>query len=147
VTHVKTLDQLKSESMIPDRLRSALFGVFAALALARSAIGLYGVIAYAVVQRTHEIGIRAALGASSARLVAAVVGQGVRLAGVGLAVGCVAALGVTRLLRSFLFGVATSDLTTWIGAITLLAGVAVLASYIPARQAARINPLQAMRAE
>ena len=133
--------------MIPNRLRSALLGVFAALALALSAIGIYGVIAYAVVQRTHEIGIRAALGASAAKLVATVVGQGVRLAGVGLAVGCVAALGVTRLLRSFLFGVATSDLTTWIGAITLLAGVAVLASYTPARQAARINPLQAMRAE
>jgi putative ABC transport system permease protein len=147
VTHVKTLDQLKAESMIPDRLRAGLLGLFAAIALALSAIGIYGVIAYSVVQRTHEIGIRAALGARPANLVALVGGGGMALAVTGLFVGYVAALGVTRLLRSFLFGVESSDPITWIATVVVLAGVAAVACYIPARNAARVDPLDALRAE
>jgi predicted permease len=147
VTDVKTLDQLKSESMIPDRLRSALLGLFAAIALGLSAIGIYGVISYSVVQRTHEIGIRAALGASPAKLVRLVVGRGMALAAIGLAVGCVAALGVTRLLSSFLFGVGSSDPITFIATVSVLAGVAAIACYIPARSAAHVDPLDALRAE
>jgi putative ABC transport system permease protein len=101
VTEMKTLDQLKSDSMLPDRLRSALIGIFASIGLALSAIGIYGVIAYSVVQRTQEIGIRAVLGASPANLVGLVVGGGMRLAATGLALGCVAAIGANRLLSSF----------------------------------------------
>jgi putative ABC transport system permease protein len=147
VTELKTLDQLKSDAMIPDRLRSALMGIFASIALALSAIGIYGVIAYSVVQRTQEIGIRAALGASPANLVRLVVGGGMRLAAAGLALGCVAAIGANRLLSSFLFGVGSSDSVTLIATAGVLAAVATVACYIPARNATRIDPLAALRAE
>jgi putative ABC transport system permease protein len=147
VTEVKTLDQLKSESMLPDRLRSALLGLFAAVALALSAIGIYGIVSYSVVQRTQEIGIRAALGASPANLVRLVVRGGMSLVAIGLAVGCVAALGVTRLLSAFLFGVGSSDSITLIATVSVLAGVAAVACYLPARHATRIDPLDALRAE
>ena len=147
VTRVKTVEQLKSDSMMPDRLRSAVLGTFAALALMLSAIGIYGVMSCAVVQRTHEIGIRAALGATRADVMELVVGQGLALAGIGLSIGCVAALGVTRLLRSFLFGISVSDLPTWIAALTLIMAVAALACYVPARRAADVNPQEALRAD
>jgi predicted permease len=147
VTEVKTLDQLKSDAMLPDRLRSALMGIFATIALALSAIGIYGVIAYSVVQRTQEIGIRAALGASPANLVRLIVGGGIWLAAAGLALGSVAAIGVNRLLSSFLFGVGSSDFVTLIVTAGVLAAVATVACYIPARNATRIDPLTALRAE
>jgi ABC-type antimicrobial peptide transport system permease subunit len=110
-------------------------------------IGIYGVISYTVVQRTHEIGIRSALGASSGNLLRLVVGGGMALAGLGLALGSVAALGVTRLLATFLFGVETWDPLTLMATAGILAGVAAIACYIPARKATRINPLDALRAE
>jgi predicted permease len=147
VRDVKTIEQLKSEAMVPDRLRSVLLGLFAAIALALSAIGIYGVISYSVGQRTHEIGIRAALGASPANLMRLVVGSGMALAAIGLAVGCVAALGVTRLLRSFLFGVESSDPLTLIATVGVLTCVSALACYLPARHAAQVDPLDALRAE
>jgi putative ABC transport system permease protein len=147
ITEVKTLDQLKSESMLPDRLRSALLGLFAAVALALSAIGIYGIVSYSVVRRTQEIGIRAALGASPANLVRLVVRGGMSLVAIGLAVGCVAALGVTRLLAAFLFGVGSSDSITLIATVSVLAGVAAVACYLPARHATRIDPLDSLRAE
>jgi putative ABC transport system permease protein len=147
VTDVKTLDQLKAESMIPDRLRSALLGLFAAIALGLSAIGIYGVVSCSVVQRTHELGIRSALGASPANLLGEVFVGGMKLAAIGLAVGCVASVGMTRLLSAFLYGVGASDAVTLAGAVVVLAGVASMACYIPARKATRISPLDALRAE
>jgi putative ABC transport system permease protein len=147
VGQVKTVDQLKAESMNPDRVRSTLLGLFAAVALALSAIGIYGVIAYSVVLRTHEIGIRAALGASSVKLATLVAGQGLVLSLLGLLLGSLVALGVARFLQSLLFGVGTVDAITWSGAGVVVLAVAILAGIIPARAAARVDPLEALRAE
>jgi putative ABC transport system permease protein len=147
VTRVRTMDQWLSESMSPDRFRSTLLGMIAALALALSAIGVYGVIAYSVAQRAHELAIRAALGASPAHLMQLVVGQGVTLAASGLAVGALGAVGLTRLLGSFLFGVGASDVVTWASSTIVLATVAIAASLIPAWAAARVDPVGALRAD
>jgi putative ABC transport system permease protein len=147
VTGVKTVEQLKSESMLPDRLRSVVLGTFAALALVLSAIGIYGVISCSVVQRTHEIGIRSALGATSGHLMALVAGRSIAVAGIGLFTGCLMALGATRLLRSFLFEVAVSDVPTWISALTAILTAVTLACYVPARHAANVDPLKALRAD
>jgi putative ABC transport system permease protein len=147
VSHITTVDQLISESMTPDRFRSTLLAVFAAVALLLSAIGIYGVVAYSVAQRTHEIGIRAALGATRAHLIELVVGQGAVLVAAGLAVGAVLALAVARLLRSLLFGVTTTDTATWSVTVSVVAVMALLASYIPARDAARVDPLEALRVD
>jgi putative ABC transport system permease protein len=147
VTDVRTLAQLTSESMGPDRLRSSLLGLFAVVALLLAAIGIYGVIAYAVVQRTHELGIRAALGASPASLVRLVIRVGMALTAVGLALGYAATLGVTSVLRTFLFGVRSSDAITVIATVGMLTAVAALACYLPARHVARIDPTSALRVE
>ncbi len=147
VEHVRTIDELKAESRAVDRLRSGLLGVFAAIAIALAAIGIFGVISYSVVQRTQEIGIRAALGATPARLIALVVSGGMAWVAFGLALGSVAAFGTTRLLASALFGVGPSDPITLIATPSVLAGVAMLACYLPARRAARIDPLHALRTE
>ena len=147
VESVKTIDELKAESWAVDRLRSGVLGIFAAIALALAAIGIFGVISYSVVQRTQEIGIRAALGATPASLVALMVSGGMARVAVGLAVGSIAAFGTTRLLSSVLFGVGPSDPVTLIATLGVLAAVAMLACYLPARRAARIDPLDALRAE
>jgi putative ABC transport system permease protein len=147
ITDIKTVEQLKSESMASDRLRSSLLGVFATIALLLSAIGLYGVISYSVVQRTHEIGIRAALGATAADLVRLVLGHGMALTGTGLTVGFVSACGASRLLSTFLFGVGPSDPITLGVTAGILAIVAALACYLPARDATRVDPLVALRSE
>jgi predicted permease len=147
ITDIKTVEQLKSESMASDRLRSSLLGVFATIALLLSAIGLYGVISYSVVQRTHEIGIRAALGATAADLVRLVLGHGMALTGAGLTVGFVSACGASRLLSTFLFGVGPSDPITLGVTAGILAIVAALACYLPAREATRVDPLVALRSE
>jgi len=145
VEHVRTIDDLKAESWAVDRLRSGLLGIFAAIALALAAIGIFGVISYSVVQRTQEIGIRAALGATPANLVALVVGGGMAWVAFGLALGAAAAVGTTRLLSSVLFGVGASDPITLIATLGVLATVATLACYLPARRASRIDPLEALR--
>jgi putative ABC transport system permease protein len=147
VEHVRTVDELKSESWAVDRLRSRVLGVFAAIAVTLAAIGIFGVISYSVAQRTHEIGIRAALGATPANVVALVVGGGMAWVALGLLVGLVAAAGATRLISSVLFGVATSDAVITTAAVSTLAAVAALACYLPARRAARIDPLDALRTE
>jgi putative ABC transport system permease protein len=147
VEHVRTLDELKAESRAVDRLRVGLLGGFAAMAVALAAIGIFGVISHSVVQRTQEIGIRSALGATPADLIWCVLGGGLGWIALGLAIGTVASLGTTRLLASVLFGVGPWDAFTLTATLALLAGVAVLACYLPARHAARLDPIQALRTD
>jgi predicted permease len=147
LTDMKTLERIKSDSVAPNRLRTTLLSVFASIALLLAAIGIYGVISYSVAQRTHEMGIRSALGASRQAILLLVIGNGMLLAAVGLAIGLSAALGLTRLLQSLLFGVSATDpVTIGAGAITL-GGVALLACYVPARRATKIDPMAALRYE
>lgn len=147
LTDVKPLEQIKAESMAENRLNSLMLGGFAAVALLLSAIGIYGVISYSVVQRTHEIGIRGALGASSMEVVGLILKRGLLMAGVGLVVGFLGALALTQLLTSLLFGVGARDPITMAGVAGALALVASLASYLPARRAAKVDPMICLRYE
>ena len=147
LTDVKTLDQVKAETMASNRLQSMLLTVFAAIAVLLAAIGIYGVISYSVEQRTHEIGIRAALGASRGDLLRLILRGGMLLAAIGLVLGFAGAIGLTRLLANLLFGVGARDPLT-IGAVAgILAGVALVACYIPAWRATKVDPLVALRYE
>jgi len=145
VSDVRTLDQMKSTSVASTRLRTTLLAVFAALALLLSAIGIYGVISYTVAQRTHELGVRAALGASATALIGMVVRNGMTLTLIGLILGFAGAIGLTRLLGTLLFGVGPRDPITLGGSAAILAVVALLACLVPARRAARMDPLAALR--
>jgi putative ABC transport system permease protein len=144
---VRTLDQIKSGTVANDRLQTMLLATFATLALLLSAVGIYGVISYSVTQRTHELGIRAALGASQRGLLALVIRHGMTLALVGLVLGAAGSLALTRLLSTLLFGISPRDPVTLIAVATILAGVAFAACYIPARRAAGIDPTVALRYE
>jgi len=124
-----------------------LLGVFAALALALAAVGIYGVMAYLVTQGTREIGIRIALGATPARILALVVRQGMALAFSGMAIGLAGAFLLTRLMRSLLYGVKSSDPLTFVGIALLLTLVALLASFIPAHRASQVDPMISLRCE
>ena len=145
VSDVRTLEQMKSESAASTRLRTTLLAVFAALALLLSAIGIYGVISYTVAQRTHELGVRAALGAPAAALLRMVIANGMTLTIAGLVLGFGGALGLTRLLGSLLFGVGARDPLTLIASAAILTAVALLACLVPARRAARMDALAALR--
>jgi putative ABC transport system permease protein len=142
-----TLEDAVSRSLGQPRFYLSLLAVFATLALVLAAVGIYGVIAYTVQQRTREIGIRMALGASGGTVVAMVVRRGLALAVFGVALGTAGAYAVTRVMRSLLFGVSERDPATFIGVAVLLGVVALIASWIPARRAARVDPLTAMRVE
>jgi ABC-type antimicrobial peptide transport system permease subunit len=145
VTDLRTLEQIKRESSASSRLRTTLLGIFAGLALLLAAVGIYGVISYTVAQRTHEMGVRAALGASASNLLRLVLSNGLMLTGIGLVLGVVGALGLTRLLSTLLFGVGARDpLTLGLSGI-ILAAVAAAACYVPARRAAELDPLAALR--
>jgi putative ABC transport system permease protein len=147
VTQVMTMDDLLSDSVSPRRFSVVLIGVFAALALLLAAVGIYGVMSYVVGQRTHEIGIRMALGAQPGDVGRLVVNRAARLVAVGIAIGLVGALALTRLLSSLLYDVKPTDPLTFTGIALLLAGVALLACYVPARRAMRVDPMVALRYE
>ncbi len=144
---MKTLDQLKVESMASNRLNSIMLGGFATVALLLSAIGIYGVISYSVVQRTHEIGVRAALGASKGNVLTLILKHGLLMAGMGLILGFLGAIALTRILSTLLFGVGARDPITIAGVGAILAVVAMLASYVPARRAAKVDPMICLRYE
>jgi len=147
LTDVKTLEEIKAQSVAGDQLRSLLLTVFAVIAMLLSAIGIYGVISYSVVQRTHEIGIRAALGATSGDVLRLILRSGMLMSGLGLVLGFGGALALTRLMEALLFGVGSRDPLTIAAVGGVLAGVAVLACYIPARRASRVDPVVALRYE
>jgi predicted permease len=147
VTHIALMKQIVADSIAPRRFQAILMTVFAAFALVLAAIGIYGVLSYAVAQRTHEIGIRMALGASRWSVVAGVLKQACLLAMTGAALGLVAAFGLTPLLRSLLYGVEVTEKSIVLGCAVLLVGVAVVASIIPARRAAKLDPLTCLRYE
>jgi predicted permease len=144
---VATLATLVDDSMAQPRFSVLLLGAFGVLALLLASIGMYGVISYSVLQRTQEIGIRMALGAQRRKVFGMVLGQGARLAGLGIAIGLIAALGVTRLMASFLYGVRPTDPLTFAGVSLLLLGIALLACYLPARRAMRVDPMVALKYE
>ena len=142
-----TVEDLVRRTLVPTRIGASLIGAFGVLALLLAAVGLYGVITYSVSQRNRELGVRAALGAARGDLLRLVVGQGMRLAAVGVGVGILAALAVTRVLSALLYGVSAVDPLAFAWAAAVLLGVALLANLVPAVRAARVDPLQALRNE
>jgi putative ABC transport system permease protein len=147
IADIRTLDQIKSASMGGRRIPSVLLGVFGAVALILAGIGIYGVISYSVAQRTREIGIRSALGASERSILRLVLDRGVLLTAGGLVIGTAGAFGLTRLMAGMLFGVSARDPMTMVSVGIVLASVAVLASYVPARRAMKVDPIVALRYE
>jgi putative ABC transport system permease protein len=145
--HVRTMDQLIYDSVASSRFRAILFCIFAALALVLAMIGIYGVMAYAVSQRTHEIGIRVALGAQRKNILRTVLREGAGLAVLGVALGSASALALSRTLAGLIFGVRATDPRTFVTVAALLLGVALVGCYIPARRAMRVDPIVALRYE
>ena len=143
----QTMDEIISDSISDRKFSMVLLGTFAALALLLSSIGIYGVISYLIGQRTHEIGIRMALGAQRNDVLVLVLSEGVRLTLIGAAIGIAAALGLTRLMANLLYGVSATDPLTFAAVPIVLLGVAMLACYIPARRAMRVDPMTALRYE
>jgi putative ABC transport system permease protein len=142
---VRTMEDVIAGTLWYPRLSAWLLGLFAALAAALAAAGLYGVMSYSVNQRTQEIGLRMALGAQSGDALRMVIGEGFKLTVVGLGLGLVAAFALNRLIASQLFGVTATDPLTYAGVATLLAMVALIACYLPARRAAKVDPLVALK--
>jgi ABC-type antimicrobial peptide transport system permease subunit len=140
-------DTYISESLAPTRFAMALLVAFSVIALLLSGVGLYGVIAYSVTQRTREIGVRVALGADAASVRRLVVGGGLKLTTLGIVLGIIAAAGSTRVLASLLYGVSPVDPLSFATIALLVMGIALAASWVPARRALRINPTEALRAD
>ncbi len=147
VTNISTLDQRVSDSIAQPRLNMLLMGLFGGLALILAAVGIYGLLSYAVTERTREIGTRMALGAQVPDVLRLVFKQGMTLALIGEVIGMVGAFALTRVIRGLLFGVEPTDATTFIAVAAVLTGVALLACYFPARRAAKVDPLVALRHE
>jgi len=147
VFNVRTMDEIVSQSIAPRRFSMMLLSVFAVVALLLASIGIYGMMSYAVAQRTREIGLRMTLGAQKGNVLRLVIGQGMRLAIVGVALGLIASLALTRTMKTLLFGVSTTDPLTFAGIAVLLAGVALLACWVPARRATKVDPIVALRYE
>jgi putative ABC transport system permease protein len=142
-----TLEELRSKSLTPRRVNMLLVGAFAALGLILASVGIYGVVSYSVSQRTHEIGVRMALGAERDDVLKAMLWQGLRSVLIGTATGVAASLAVTRFLQTLLYDVKPTDPATFVAVGLLLAGVALLACYIPARRATKVDPMAALRYE
>jgi predicted permease len=147
IGEVRTLEEVRTQAMFPARLMATLMTAFGALALCVAAVGLAAVVAFAVAQRTREMGVRMALGAAGSDVARLVVGEGLRLAAAGLVVGLALAFGVTRLIASQLYGVGAADPATFLSVAAVLGTVALLAAWVPARRASRVDPLVALRAE
>lgn len=147
IFNVRAMDQIVAEITSAQRVAFLTLDAFALLALALAAIGIYGVTSYAVTQRIHEIGVRVALGAQRGDILSMVVLSGIKLVGAGVLIGLVASFGLTRLMTSLLFGVSASDPLTFVGVAVLLFTVALLACYVPARRAATVDPMVALRYE
>jgi putative ABC transport system permease protein len=147
VANIETLEEIKSESVTPARLRTALLAIFAGIALLLAAVGIYGVVSYSVAQRVREMAIRLALGAAPGDLLKLVIGKMMLIVLVGLALGGLGALALTRVLASLLYDTSPTDRVTWVVAGALLAAVALLACYFPARRVMRVDPMVALRYE
>jgi putative ABC transport system permease protein len=147
VSSVRTMESVLSDSLMLRRVSMLLLAVFAILALTLATVGIYGLTAYSVSRRTHEIGLRVALGASQAEILRLVVVRGLVISAIGAAIGLAAALQLTRGLSGMLYGVTATDPFVFAGVPLLLIAVSVIASYVPARKATRIDPLVALRYE
>ncbi len=147
LVRLRTMDEVFAETIARPRFLAQLLGIFAGLALSLAAIGTYGILSYAVTERRKEIGIHMAMGASQRRVLAMILGQGMRLAAVGLVAGVAASVLLTRLLRTQLFNVRPSDPATVAGVVLFIAAVAFLACYIPASRATRVDPMVVLRDE
>jgi putative ABC transport system permease protein len=147
VINVTTIERLLGESMAERRFQTTLLGLFSTVALALAAIGIYGLMYHSVARRTHEIGVRIALGASARDVLALVVREGLLLAAVGVAAGLAGSFALTRALAGLLFGVTATDPVTFAGVAGMLLMVALAASLIPARRATRVDPMVALRYE
>ncbi len=147
ITGVTTMDQVLSDSLTRRRFSMVLLGVFAAIGMLMAAVGLYGVMSFFVAQRTHEIGIRLALGAQQGDVVRLVVTEGLKLVTTGLVIGALGALGLTRLIAALIHGVSAADPPSFALAAALLVAAGLLASYVPARRAVRVEPMSVLRSE
>jgi putative ABC transport system permease protein len=147
IKQLETLDQVIADSSAEPRFQAVLLGSFGVLGLLLATIGIYGVLSYSVVQRTHEIGMRMALGARPRDIARLFLGEGILLAAAGIAIGVAGAFGLTRFLQSLLFEVKPTDPITFIGVVIFLGLVALAACYIPARRAMRVDPMVALKYE
>lgn len=147
LTSIRVFDEYITRSLARPRFNALLLSIFASVALLLTAIGIYGVMAYSVTQRTNEIGIRIALGAAKASIFRLIVGQAMLLVAISLAIGLAGAFAATRLLSSLLFGVGTWDPATFGAIVLLISAVSFLATWLPARRAANVDPIIALRSE
>jgi len=147
ISEVVSMDQVVSDALWQPRFNLQLIGLFSAVAVALAAIGLYGVMTYSIAQRTHEVGLRMALGARRRDVLTLVLGQGMKLASIGVAIGLICAALLTRLMSQLLFGVSATDPITFAAIAVLLTAIALVACIIPAHRATRVDPMEALRCE